>query len=53
MGIVARHGGKVRSVGLRSPTLEDVFIRYTGRGIHDEEGGVKEEMRMWAKASVR
>ncbi len=53
MGIVARHGGKVRSVGLRSPTLEDVFIRYTGRGIREEEGGVKEEMRMWAKASVR
>lgn len=53
MGIVARHGGKVRSVGLRSPTLEDVFIRYTGRDIREEEGGVKEEMRMWAKASVR
>jgi len=53
MGIVARHGGKVRSVGLRSPTLEDVFIRYTGRGIREEEGGVKEEMRMWAKARVR
>jgi len=53
MGIVARHGGKVRSVGLRSPTLEDVFIRYTGRGIREEESGVKEEMRMWAKASVR
>jgi len=53
MDIVARRGGKVRSVGLRSPTLEDVFIRYTGRGIREEEGGVKEEMRMWAKASVR
>jgi len=53
MDIVARRGGKVRSVGLRSPTLEDVFIRYTGRGIREEEGGVKDEMRLWAKASSR
>ncbi len=53
MQIIARHNGKVRSVGLRSPTLEDVFIRYTGRGIREEGGGVKEEMRLWAKASSR
>jgi len=53
MDIVARRGGKVRSVGLRSPTLEDVFIRYTGRGIREEEGGAKEQMRMWARPRVR
>jgi len=53
MDIVARRGGKVRSVGLRSPTLEDVFIRYTGRGIREEEGGTKEEMRLWTKARSR
>jgi ABC-2 type transport system ATP-binding protein len=53
MEIVAKHGDKVRSVGLRSPTLEDVFIRYTGRGIREEEGGVKEQMRLWAKASTK
>ena len=53
MDIVARRGGKVRSVGLRSPTLEDVFIRYTGRGIREEEGGAKEEMRLWARAHTR
>ena len=51
--IIARRGGKVRSVGLRSPTLEDVFIRYTGRGIRKEEGGVKDEMRLWAKVRPR
>ena len=51
--IIARRGGKVRSVGLRSPTLEDVFIRYTGRGIREEEGGVKDEMRLWAKVRPR
>jgi len=53
MDIVARRGGKVQSVGLRSPTLEDVFIRYTGRGIREEEGGAKEQMRLWARARTR
>lgn len=53
MDIVARRGGKVRSVGLRSPTLEDVFIRYTGRGIREEESGVKEQMRLWARVRTR
>ena len=53
MDIVARRGGKVQSVGLRSPTLEDVFIRYTGRGIREEESGVKEQMRMWARVRTR
>lgn len=51
--IVARHGSKVRSVGCRSPTLEDVFIRYTGRGIREEEGGIKEQMRAHVRAHMR
>ncbi|KUO40256.1 MAG: ABC transporter ATP-binding protein [Hadesarchaea archaeon DG-33] len=51
--IVARRGGKVRSVGCRSPTLEDVFIRYTGRGIREEEGGIKEQMRAHVRAHMR
>ncbi len=53
MDIVARRGGKVQSVGLRSPTLEDVFIRYTGRGIREEESGAKEQMRLWARVRKR
>ncbi len=53
MEIVTRRGGKVRSVGLRSPTLEDVFIRYTGRGIREEEAGAKEQMRMMVRAHSR
>ena len=51
--IIARRGGKVRSVGCRSPTLEDVFIRYTGRGIREEEGGIKEQMRAHVRAHMR
>ena len=50
---VARHGSKVRSVGCRSPTLEDVFISYTGRGIREEEGGIKEQMRAHVRAHMR
>jgi ABC-2 type transport system ATP-binding protein len=29
------HGNKVKSVSLIEPTLEDVFIYYTGRGLRD------------------
>lgn len=43
----------VKSVGLRSPTLEDVFIRYTGREIREEKGTSKDQMRAWAKAHNR
>ncbi len=33
---VARaHGNKVKSMSLLEPTLEDVFIHYTGRGLRD------------------
>jgi ABC-2 type transport system ATP-binding protein len=30
------HGGQVHTVSLRRPTLEDVFIHYTGRAIREE-----------------
>ncbi len=51
---VRKHGGKVRSVGLRKPTLEDVFIHYTGRTIREEgESGAKERMRMMVRARRR
>jgi len=33
-------GGRLRSLNLRPPTLEDVFLHYTGRQMRDErEGG--------------
>ena len=36
-------GNKARSLSLVEPTLEDVFIHYTGRGLRDEatEGGYR------------
>jgi ABC-2 type transport system ATP-binding protein len=33
------------SIGIRRPTLDDVFIKLTGRAIRDEEAGLKEQMK--------
>ncbi len=40
----------VFSINLRRPTLEDVFIKLTGHAIREEEGGVKDRMRVHARA---
>jgi ABC-2 type transport system ATP-binding protein len=36
----------VRSVNVRRPSLDDVFIKYTGRDIRDAEAGLGDQMRM-------
>jgi ABC-2 type transport system ATP-binding protein len=36
----------VSNVNVRRPTLDDVFIKYTGRAIRDVEAGTGERMRM-------
>ena len=36
----------VRSVNVRRPSLDDVFIKYTGRAIRDAEAGASERMKM-------
>ena len=33
------------SIGVRRPTLDDVFLKLTGRAIRDEEAGFKEQMK--------
>src|SRR5262249_1843243 len=33
------HGNKVKSMSLLEPTLDDVFIHYTGRGLRDAAAG--------------
>ena len=40
---------KITSVSVHKPTLEDVFLHYTGRTIRDEEAGVRERTRMTYK----
>ena len=37
----------VTSVNLRKPSLEDVFIKVTGRKIREEAGSSKDNMRMF------
>jgi len=39
----------VQSVNLRRPTLEDVFIKLTGRAIRDEEADAKDMMRLGSR----
>jgi len=44
---------QVISVGLRKPTLEDVFIYYTGKTIREEGGDSRERMRSMIRAKRR
>jgi ABC-2 type transport system ATP-binding protein len=41
-----KHGIAVSSVDLRKPSLEDVFIKYTGKTIREEEGSARDRMRI-------
>jgi ABC-2 type transport system ATP-binding protein len=36
----------VRSVNVRRPSLDDVFIKYTGRAIRDDEAGGADQLKM-------
>ncbi len=36
---------RVQSIDLRRPTLEDVFIKLTGRAIREEEASARDQMR--------
>jgi ABC-2 type transport system ATP-binding protein len=53
MHLAHEEGFFVHSVSLRKPTLEDVFLTFTGRTIREQEASVKEQIRMKAKASMR
>ncbi len=43
--LAEERGSSVASVSLRKPSLEDVFLHYTGRTIREEEGGVMDQRR--------
>ena len=47
--IAGRGGILVNSVNLKKPTLEDVFIHYTGRAIREEEASKKDMLRQQIK----
>ncbi|WOF17135.1 ATP-binding cassette domain-containing protein [Methanoplanus sp. FWC-SCC4] len=46
IGILIKDNIRITSVSVHKPTLEDVFLHYTGRTIRDEEAGTKDHMRM-------
>jgi ABC-2 type transport system ATP-binding protein len=47
------HKIPIQSISLRKPTLEDVFLHFTGRTIREEEAGAKEAMRRVHRAFTR
>jgi ABC-2 type transport system ATP-binding protein len=53
MRLAAQNRIKIHSVSLKKPTLEDVFIHYTGRTIREEEASPMDKMRLHAKAGMR
>lgn len=50
MKIIGGNGLEVRSISLHKPTLEDVFLHFTGKTIREEEGSFTETMRMRMRA---
>ena len=53
MGIGEKGRAGVKSVTLSKPTLDDVFLHYTGRTIREEEGSAKDRMRRIVAARRR
>jgi len=43
----------IRSIAIHKPTLEDVFLSFTGRTMREEEAGGKENMRMYHRTMMR
>jgi ABC-2 type transport system ATP-binding protein len=48
--LTADFQGQIRSVSVHRPTLDDVFLKLTGRAIRDEEASGMDMMRMHARA---
>lgn len=46
----SRHCVPITSVSLRKPSLDDVFMHYTGRAIREEEASSKDAMRLRRRA---
>ncbi len=45
LNVAREHGLEVKSVSLHAPTLEDVFIKYTGRRLRDGTEGKKGRLK--------
>lgn len=49
-GLLGHFGGRVKAINLRRPTLDDVFLKLTGRAIREEEASSTEHLRALARA---
>jgi ABC-type multidrug transport system, ATPase component len=47
--LIADFGGRITSVQIKQPSLEDVFLALTGRAIREEEGSSMDLMRQGVK----
>jgi len=50
MKVIGDSGVKVNSISLRKPSLDDVFLHYTGSTIREQEGTGRDAMRLRRKA---
>ena len=46
IAVTCREGIQVKSIRIHKPTLEDVFLHYTGKTIRAQDADVKDQMRM-------
>ncbi|BCS91099.1 MAG: ABC transporter ATP-binding protein [Candidatus Micrarchaeota archaeon] len=53
MNIAYNKNVAIEKVEIRRPSLEDVFIHYTGRSIREEEGSNLDRIRMRLRAGMR
>jgi ABC-2 type transport system ATP-binding protein len=51
--LTADFQGKISSVSVHRPTLDDVFLKLTGRAIREEEATTKDQMRLMVRAFGR
>ncbi|MDK2826756.1 MAG: type transport system ATP-binding protein [Methanolobus sp.] len=53
VNIASANNIEIKSLSINKPTLEDVFLHFTGRTIREEEANSKDKMRMIRKAGRR
>ena len=47
--VVADFRGRIKSIQVKEPSLDDVFLKLTGRAIREEEATAKDLMRQGMK----
>jgi ABC-2 type transport system ATP-binding protein len=47
--VVVDFGGRIKSIQVKQPSLDDVFLHLTGRAIREEEGKAIDQMRQFGR----